>query len=438
MVNQSYKVKDLPLKEMESLGLATKGKVNLSGENLNALLSGNRTDLVRINNISSNGIEISKLDAKLSLRPTEDGKLNLLLHPIYKNAQAPAFLSKVEVEELTSGEENNIIRIIGEGKNKKTVFVEYDKETNEFLQVDSAKVIAPESVNDQTLTPAQKKRFQQGLVIDLQDDTSIQATGKNNKGIVSNRTMLVLSVLLDGGLSYMLIKAIQAIEGKKKQLDYNAGYNAALDKVLKEQKQRNIPPVDGTKNLVILKDYMEVLPLIEIKDKVQVLPGKIDVNNLKLEPKHLDVLKEVVSYENLHELPAKVNPILNRELANNLSGAGHLTGDPVKDEHFKLQAKQLEHFATLAEVVAMIETKRDKILNYIQESSQSEGDQDYLKDVVACIGSSISPGVVNKVEEFINESVEKVEELEEEKAVEKLHVNSDTELQPHAGTRFKR
>ncbi|RZL99005.1 MAG: hypothetical protein EOO88_60040, partial [Pedobacter sp.] len=74
-----------------------------------------------------------------------------------------------------------------------------------------------------------EKRFQQGQVIDLQDETSIQATGKNNKGIVSNRSILVLSVMLDGGLSYMLIKAIQAIEGKKKQLDYNAGYNAALD-----------------------------------------------------------------------------------------------------------------------------------------------------------------------------------------------------------------
>lgn len=438
MINQNFKVKDLPLKEMESLGLAVKGKVNLSGENLNALLSGNRTDLVRINNISSNGIEISKLDAKLSLRETHDGKLNLLLHPIYKTAQAPDFLSEEEIEELKSGQENNIIRIISDGKEKKTVFVEFDKETNEFLKVDSAKVIAPESVNDQILTPTQKRRFQQGQVIDLQDETSIQATGKNSKGIVSNRTMLVLSVLLDGGISYMLIKAIQAIEGKKKQMDYNSGYNAALDKVLKEQKQRNIPPVDGAKNLVVLKDYMELLPLIETKDELKILPEKIDVNTLKLEPKHLEVLKEVVSYENLHELPEKVNPVINRNLANSLATAGHLTGDLVKDNYYKLQAKQLEHFATLAEVVAMIETKRDKVLNYIQESGQSVGDQDYLKDVVAGIGSAISPEVVNKVKEFVNESVEKVEELEEEKTAEKLHVSSDKELQPHAGTGFKR
>lgn len=434
MVNQNYKVKDLPLKEMESLGLATKGKVNLSAENLNALLSGNRTDLVRINNISSNGIEINKLDAKLSLRLTEDRKLNLLLHPIYKTAQAPAYLSKEEIEELKSGEENNVIRIIGEGKNKKTVFVEYDKETNEFLQVDSAKVIAPESVNDQTLTPAQKKRFQQGQVIDLQDDTSIQATGKNNKGIVSNRTMLILSVLLDGGLSYMLIKAIQAIEGKKKQLDYNAGYNAALDKVLKEQKQRNIPPVDGTKNLVILKDYMEVLPLIETKDKVQVLPGKIDVNNLKLEPKHLDALKEVVSYENLHELPAKVNPILNRELANNLSGAGHLTGDPVKDEHFKLQAKQLEHFATLAEVVAMIEVKREIVLDYIKHNGRGIADLDYLKDVVTGISSALSPEVRNLANEFAEQKEDELEYSLEEQTGETVQIKSDTESESYART----
>lgn len=438
MVNQNYKVKDLPLKEMESLGLATKGKVNLSGENLNALLSGNRTDLVRINNISSNGIEISKLDAKLSLRATGDGKLNLLLHPIYKNAQAPAFLSEEEVEELKSGEENNIIGIIGEGKEKKTVFVEFDKETNEFLQIDSAKVIAPESVNDQTLTPAQKRRFQQGQVIDLQDETSIQATGKNNKGIVSNRTMLILSVLLDGGISYMLFKAIQAIEGKKKQRDYNSGYNAALDKVLKEQKQRNIPPVDGAKNLVVLKDYMEVLPLIEIKDKPQIVQEKIDTNTLKLEPKHLEVLKEVVSYENLHELPEKVNPAVNRNLANSLSGAGHLTGDPVKDDHYKLQAKQLEHFATLAEVVAIIDVKRDKVLEYIHEGGHGIADLDYLTEVVAGINLALSPEVRNQAKAFVNESEEEVEYTQEEKVEEKAQVETVTESERYAKTGFKR
>lgn len=438
MVNQNFKVKDLPLTEMESLGLATKGKVNLSGENLNALLSGNRTDLIRINNISNNGIEISKLDAKLSLRATEDGKLNLLLHPIYKNAQAPAFLSKEEIEELKSGQENNVIRVIDEGKDKKTVFVEYDSETNEFLQVDSAKVIAPESVNDQNLTPAQKKRFQQGQVIDLQDETSIQATGKNNKGIVSNRTMLVLSVLIDGGFSYMLLKAVQAIEGKKKQMDYNTGYNAALDKVLKEQKQRNIPPVDGTKNLVILKDYKEVLPLIETKDKLQVLSEKINVNNLKLEPKHLEVLKEVVSYENLHELPEKVNPTINRNLANSLSSAQHLTGDSVKDDHFKLQAKQLEHFATLAEVVAIIEIKRDRVIDYIQESGHGIADQDYLKDVVTGISTALSPEVRNQAKLFVNESEQEVDYSLEEKVEEKIQLDTVAESETYARTGPKR
>ena len=438
MVNQNYRVKDLPLKEMEYLGLATKGKVNLSAENLNALLSGNRTDLIRINNISSNGIEISKLDAKLSLRPTEDGKLNLLLHPIYKTAQAPTYLSKEEIEELKSGQESNIIRIIGEGKNKKTVFVEYDKETNEFLQIDSAKVIAPESVNGQILTPTQKTRFQQGQVIDLQDETSIQATSKNNKGIVSNRTMLILSVLIDGGLSYMLLKAIQAIEGKKKQLDYNAGYNAALDKVLKEQKQRNIPPVSDVKNLVILKNYTEALLPIETKDKLQIVPEKINANTLKLEPKHIEVLKELVSYENLHELPEKINPNVNRDLANSLTGAGYLTGDLVKDDHYKLQAKQLEHFATLAEVVAIIEVKRDKVLEYIQEGGHGIADLDYLKEVVEGISLALSPEVRNKAKAFVNESEEEVEYTQEEKVEEKAQVETVSKSENYAKDGFKR
>jgi len=91
MINQNYKEKDLPIKELEAIGIASNGKLNISAENLNALLSGNRTDLIRLNNLSSEGETIKELDAKLSLNSNAAGKLNLLLHPIYKNAQAPAF-----------------------------------------------------------------------------------------------------------------------------------------------------------------------------------------------------------------------------------------------------------------------------------------------------------------------------------------------------------
>lgn len=426
MINQTYKEKDLPLKEMEAIGLASNGKLNISAENLNALLSGNRTELVRLNNLSSEGVNIKELDAKLSLNPNAAGKLNLLLHPIYKSAQAPNVLDKTEIEDLKNGTVNNVLKEVGEGELKKTVFVEFDKETNEFIKVDSSKVIAPESVNDQLLTQAQKKRFKEGQEIELPDGTSLQATGKNNKALLSNRSMLILSVMLDGGLSYMILKGIKALEGKQQKLQYNKGYNDALEKVLKEQKQRNIPP-NNNKNLVILKDFKEVLPAILTKDSIQTTVEKIDVENLKLEPKHLAVLKEVLNYDNLRDLSRTVDPKANLKLADELRLDSQTNKDPIQVESNIIQAKQLEHFATLAEVVAMIEAKKDMVLDYIQDGGQGFNDVDYLKDVVTGISSALSPQVKIEATKFVNDNQEEIEVGLEEQGEEKLQADNEIE-----------
>lgn len=438
MINQNYKEKDLPMKEMEAIGLASNGKLNISSENLNALLTGKRTDLVRLTNISSEGVSIKELDAKLSLNPNAGGKPNLLLHPIYKNAKAPDILNEAEIESLKNGTVRNLLKEVGEGRKKKTILVEFDHETNEFLKIDSGKIIAPESVNDQLLTQVQKKKFMEGQEIDLPDGTVLQATGKNNKGLVSNRGMLVVSLLLDGGVSYMLMKGIQALSKNKQKLDYTKGYNDALNKVLKEQKQRNIPLSNSNKNLIILKDFREVLAAFETRDSLQNTVQKINIENLKLEPKHLAVLREVLKYDNLKELSNTVNPEANRKLANELIHYSQTDKDPVKVESDKAQAEQLEHFATLAEVVTMIEVKRDIILNFIQENGQGVNDVDYLKDVVTEISSSLSPEVKNAATQSVNDSQEVIQVSLEEKDEEKVHADNDVELNKNVETGVKR
>lgn len=438
MINQNYKEKDLPINEMEAIGLVSNGKLNISSENLNALLSGKRTDLVRLTNISSEGVTIKELDAKISLNPNAGGKLNLLLHPIYKSAQAPNILNEAEIKSLQNGTVRNLLKEVGEGGKKKTILVEFDNETNEFLKIDSAKIVAPESVNDQLLTQVQKKKFMEGQEVDLPDGTVLQATGKNNKGVVSNRGMLLVSLLLDGGVSYMLMKGIQALGKNKQKLDYTKGYNDALNKVLKEQKQRNIPLNINNKNLVILKDFREVLPAIETKDSLQNTIQKINVENLRLEPKHLAVLKEVLKYDNLKELSSTVNPEANRKLANELIHYSQAEGDPMKVESNIAQAKQLDHFATLAEVITMIDVKRDMVLNFIQENGQGVNDVDYLKDVVTEISSSLSPEVKNAAIQFVNESQEVTQVSLEEKDEEKVQADNGVEVNENVKTGIKR
>ncbi|RYE22258.1 MAG: DUF3945 domain-containing protein, partial [Sphingobacteriaceae bacterium] len=349
-----------------------------------------------------------------------------------------AYYLQTEVEDLQNGKVPNVLKEVKENGKQKTVFIEFDKETNEFLKIDSAKVIAPESVNDQLLSEAQKKRFREGLEIELRDGTQLQATGKNTKGILSNRNLLVLSVLLDGGVSYLLLKGIQALEGKQKQLQYNKGYNDALDKVLKEQKQRNIPLSTNVKNLVILKDFREVVPEIKTNDSISSTVRKIDVENIKLEPKHLQVLKEVLVYDNLKELTTSVDPEKNRKLATELSEIEEINNDPVKIESNKSVANQLEHFATLAEVVAMIEVKRDVVLEYIQENGQNINDQDYLKDVVTQISSVLTPEVRNLATQFVKENQEITESDLEEKNEVDLQSGNNMEIEEDVNAGLQR
>lgn len=52
-------------------------------------------------------------------------------------------------------------------------------------------------------------------MVELPDGTQFQFSTTDRKGIRSNRNGLVLSVLLDGGLSYLLFTGIGRMLGKK-------------------------------------------------------------------------------------------------------------------------------------------------------------------------------------------------------------------------------
>src|SRR6218665_1730780 len=95
----NYKESDIPIKDMETLGLAHKGELLLKVDDLKALLSGKRTDLIELENLEADHLRIASVFAKLSLKPNEQGKLDLLIHPIYRTPKIPAGLEEEEARQ---------------------------------------------------------------------------------------------------------------------------------------------------------------------------------------------------------------------------------------------------------------------------------------------------------------------------------------------------
>lgn len=212
----SYKENDLPIRELETIGLAAGGQLLLNIDDLKALLSGRRTNLMHLENLETESIKIKAIDAKVSLRTNEQGKTELLIHPIYRKPATPDFLDDNEARQLEKGEVASLLRVTTDDKgNKKEILVEYDTETREFIVSDTEKILAPDMVNGEFLTAAQKENYRKGKEVELSDKTKFNYSGTDIHGIRANKLALVASILIDGGLSYMVYKGLNAIFGKK-------------------------------------------------------------------------------------------------------------------------------------------------------------------------------------------------------------------------------
>jgi hypothetical protein len=217
MNKQIYNEQDLPMEELESIGLAKWGRLLLDEDDLYAMLSGRRTEMLRLENLHFEGLNIPQLDTKLSLRQNEQGKLELLLHPIYREVEVPNYLTKDEAEKLERGEALNIQKFITDEEGKsKAVLVEFDKDTNEFIITDTEQILTPDAVNGINLTAEQKAKYKKGKEVEMKDGTTFQYTAVKKEGMRSNKLHLIASILIDGGISFALYKLLHGLLGEKR------------------------------------------------------------------------------------------------------------------------------------------------------------------------------------------------------------------------------
>lgn len=230
-----FNEKDLPVGDMENIGLAANGQLLLNVDDLKALLSGRRTGLLELRDLEAENFRIKSLDAKISLQPNAGGKIDLLIHPVYRQAVTPDFLDDNEARQLQKGEVASLLKITIDNKgHKKELLVEYDPDTREYIVSDTEKILAPDMVNNEFLTAGQKEKYRKGKEVELADHTKFSYSAVDAHGIRSDKIALVASVLIDGGLSYVLYKGLNALFNQKREQKeaekLSAGYyNAVRD-----------------------------------------------------------------------------------------------------------------------------------------------------------------------------------------------------------------
>ncbi|TSJ40928.1 DUF4099 domain-containing protein [Mucilaginibacter corticis] len=230
MTQTAFEEQEIPIAEFQNLGLSKDGRLHLGEDDLKALLAGHRTEMIRLHNLTDGEIKIMHLDAKISLRRNEQGNLDLLIHPVYREPQGPAYLTDGETEKFANGELVNLDKVVEIGGVKKEVLIEFDKDTNEFIITDTAQILAPDYVNNQELTPDQKLLFRKGKEVEIRDGTKFRYTATDPNGIRSNKLHLIASLLIDGGLSYLLYRGLKALsKDEKVSEDYSRGYYDALE-----------------------------------------------------------------------------------------------------------------------------------------------------------------------------------------------------------------
>ena len=216
MNRKIFKEEKLPIKALETIGLAQNGQLLMSDENKLALLFGRRTSLIRLQNLEDKNLKIGELEAKISVERNSKGKLELKAHPIYHQPVFPVDLTDIEAEQLEQGETVAIYKKLNDKDEiKREYLFEYDSETREYIKTDTGRIEEPLLVNSEILSESQREAFRKGKEVQLSDGTTFRYSGIDTAPFRANRIALAVSLLLDGGLSYVIYKGIKSVTGKE-------------------------------------------------------------------------------------------------------------------------------------------------------------------------------------------------------------------------------
>lgn len=189
-------------------------------------------------------------------------------------------LTKDGEQEKVIHKYDTIFKIEALNDNNKTFqskIFELDPKTKTILDLDTTKLDL-KTVNGAELSKEQLEKLRKGKQVNLDGETIIQISPKaqNEKKLTSNaRNLLLLSIAVDGGLSFMILKGIQKLKQlereKTKQLE-SSKYEVELQKLkgLLETKSGQYPENKKIiSDLNIVGKELSDISLSKPKDKVQ-------------------------------------------------------------------------------------------------------------------------------------------------------------------------
>lgn len=168
-----FKLEELPYNQFERLGMSKKDVTQLPTRTLNALLSGQRTDLMIFNALPN--FE-GGLEGKLSLRRGNEGKPELQITPVKKYPETKYNVTEKEMKEIEDSDKIKFVQ--KEFTNKQTkqpykVLVTLDKDTNNLVAIRQDTIKPPLEINNIPLTEQQKLDFKKGKEITVNGDKYI-------------------------------------------------------------------------------------------------------------------------------------------------------------------------------------------------------------------------------------------------------------------------
>ncbi|SHN23244.1 Protein of unknown function [Cyclobacterium lianum] len=233
--------KKLPMQDLKLFGIYKDGKFTIPEDQVRALQEGKMTDVVELKDLKGKDVHIDSLPARLSIVRGTDGNPSLRIDPVYRSPNSHPQLSTEERKRLLREDLANIRKnYVDRDGNVRTEIISYDKNTRQFMSHDPRSVQAPEAVNNEKLTAEQKRKFKEGETVNLADGTQFQFSTTDRRGIRSNRNGLVVSILLDGGISYLLLTGLGRMLGKKstEEQSYSKGYQEGLKTMQKNMERR--------------------------------------------------------------------------------------------------------------------------------------------------------------------------------------------------------
>lgn len=166
-------------------------------------------------------------------------------------------------------------------KPDQTLIYQFDKETNSFVSIDTKNIPRVDAVNGIPLSEKAQKKLKNGETVEIEDGSLLKVT-PSSPTFLSSNTFVVTSMLLDGGISYALIKGAEMLvklgqsklaeQNQHKKAEFDKGYTEALAKVQKdlEQKSAKYPNDKGIINdLNIVKNEIAKTSEVKIGDQKQ-------------------------------------------------------------------------------------------------------------------------------------------------------------------------